>query len=148
MDLLLLANEASTRPLMSFAEWTYVAYACISIAITIWVARTLFHNGRIFLIDSFLGNQPLADSVNKLLVVGFYLVNFGFVFMFLSSRELPTNMRESIEFLTTKVGIVLLVLGGMHFVNIIVFSKARARAMLRHAPPPVEPTTRIAPVVS
>lgn len=136
--------ELNAQPLMSFAEWTYVAYALISIIVTVWVARTLFKNGRIFLIDSFLGNQPLADSVNKLLVVGFYLVNLGFVLMFLSSEKLPRNMRESIEFLTTKVGTVLLVLGFMHFLNIVIFSKARSRALLRQSPPPIEPSSYMA----
>ena len=59
--------------------WTYLAYLGISVALTIWVARTLHKNGRIFLVDNFLGNESLADSVNHLLVVGFYLVNIGFV---------------------------------------------------------------------
>jgi hypothetical protein len=45
----------------------YVAYLPISIALTVWVARPLVRNGRIFLVDSFLGNEPLADSVNHLL---------------------------------------------------------------------------------
>src|ERR1700720_4542386 len=56
--------------------WTYLAYLAISLALTIWVARTLHKNGRIFLVDSFLGNEPLADSVNHLLVVGFFLPSF------------------------------------------------------------------------
>jgi hypothetical protein len=59
------------------AIWTYLAYLLISVALTVWVARTLHRNGRIFLVDSFLGNEPLADSVNHLLVVGFYLINIG-----------------------------------------------------------------------
>src|SRR6476660_1665021 len=59
--------------------WTYLLYLPISVAMTIWVARTLHKNGRIFLVDNFQGNEPLADSVDHLLVVGFYLVNVGFV---------------------------------------------------------------------
>ena len=133
-------------PTAPFTEITHLAYAAISIAITIWVARTLFKNGRVFLVDAFHGNEPLADSVNRLLVVGFYLMNIGFVSMFLRYGEKPTNAREAIEFLSSKVGIVLLVLGGMHFFNILVFSKARSRAKLFEAPPPVAPDGRIAPV--
>lgn len=129
---------------LPYTELTYAAYVAISIGITIWVARTLHRNGRIFLVDSFLGNEKLADSVNHLLVVGFYLVNLGFVAMFLRYGDKPTNMREAIEFLSSKVGIVLLVLGGMHFMNIIIFSKARSRALLHSAPPPVAPDGRLA----
>jgi len=126
-----------------FTEITYVAYALMSIAITVWVARTLFRNGRVFLVDSFLGNEPLADSVNRLLVVGFYLVNLGFVAMFLRYGDKPGDTREAIEFLSSKVGIVLLVLGFMHFMNILIFHKARNRALLVNAPPPVAPDGKV-----
>ncbi|HVU64349.1 MAG TPA: hypothetical protein VHC70_10255 [Phycisphaerales bacterium] len=126
-----------------FTETMYLVYTLLSIAITVWVARTLFRNGRVFLVDSFLGNQPLADSVNRLLVVGFYLVNLGFVSMFLRYGDKPTSWLEAMESLSWKVGIVLFVLGGMHFMNILIFSKARSRALLRNAPPPVEPDATV-----
>ena len=58
---------------------THLAYLAISVVLTVWVARTLHKHGRIFLVEAFGGNDGLADSVNHLLVVGFYLVNFGFV---------------------------------------------------------------------
>jgi hypothetical protein len=135
----------STTP---FTEVTYAVYTALSIAITVWVARTLFKNGRVFLVDSFLGNEPLADSVNRLLVVGFYLVNLGFVAMFLKYGDKPTDWRLAIEFVSSKVGIVLLVLGAMHFLNIIVFHKARSRAMLLNAPPPVGPDAKVDPVLA
>ena|SRR5215218_9141 len=118
---------------------TYGLYLAISICLTIWVARTLFHNGRIFLVDVFHGNESLADSVNHLLVVGFYLINFGYVTLALKLGYDVPNARGSIEALSQKVGWVLLVLGGMHFFNLFVFSRIRRRAVLEIAPPPVEP---------
>ena len=45
----------------------YGIYLAISIGMTIWVARTLHRNGRVFLVDALGGNEPLADSVNHLL---------------------------------------------------------------------------------
>src|SRR5258708_4397032 len=110
---------------------SYLAYLLISIGATVWVARTLHRHGRIFLVDSFLGNEALADSVNQLLVVGFYLINVGYVSLALKYGEKPANLPQIVEFLSTKVGTVLLVLGGMHFFNLYVFSKMRKRAMLR-----------------
>lgn len=49
----------------------YSSYLVISVALTVWVARTLYRSGRVFLLDAFRGNEELADSVNRLLVVGF-----------------------------------------------------------------------------
>ena len=117
---------------------TYLLYLLISVVLTVWVARTLFKNGRIFLVDVFHGNEPLADSVNHLLVVGFYLINLGYVSLALKVANAVGTWREGIETLSWKVGLVLLVLGAMHFFNLFVFSKMRRRAIHnRNAPPPV-----------
>jgi len=131
-----------------YIVWTYAAYVLISIGLTVWVARTLHKNGRIFLVDAFAGNAALADSVNHLLVVGFYLINIGFVAFALKEAHRPSDIAESIEVLSTKVGLVLLVLGTMHFFNLYVFSRLRKRAVLRHMPPPVAPQEKLTPRVS
>ena len=73
----------------------YVIYLLVSIGLTIWVARTLSKNGRIFLADVLHGNEKLADAVNHLLVVGFYLVNLGFVALYLSDDETITDHAAS-----------------------------------------------------
>src|SRR6476469_178875 len=117
---------------------TYLLYLVISILLTVWVARTLHKNGRIFLVESFHGNEGLADSVNHLLVVGFYLINIGYVTLALKYGASANNAREALEMLSTKVGLVLVVLGVMHFFNLFIFSKMRRRATL-HRPPPILP---------
>ena len=119
--------------------YTYLVYLAISIALTIWVARTLHKNGRVFLVDVFHGNEALADSVNHLLVVGFYLINFGYVSMALKLGYSIATAQEGIEALSVKVGMVLIVLGGMHFFNLFIFSRMRRRATLVNGRPPVPP---------
>jgi hypothetical protein len=114
---------------------TYLAYLLISVALTVWVARTLHKNGRVFLVDSFLGNVALADSVNHLLVVGFYLVNIGFVALALKHGDHAVDAETALEILSSKVGLVLVVLGVMHFLNLYVFARLRRRATHRTAPP-------------
>jgi hypothetical protein len=106
--------------------YTYLIYLAISVALTIWVARTLHKNGRVFLVDVFHGNEALADSVNHLLVVGFYLINFGYVSLALKLGYW-SQCPGRIEALSVKVGMVLIVLGGMHFFNLFVFSRMRRR---------------------
>ena len=124
---------------MNIEITTYLIYLGISIGLTIWVAHTLHKNGRIFLVDVFHGNEPLADSVNHLLVVGFYLINFGYVSLALKLGYQIANAKEGIEALSVKVGMVLIVLGAMHFFNLFIFSRMRRRATLRNGPPPVSP---------
>src|SRR5258707_1292084 len=124
---------------MVFTVSGYLLYLTLSVSLTVWVARTLFKNGRVFLVDAFLGNEALADSVNHLLVVGFYLINVGYISLALKYGDKPASAAQTIEYLSTKVGVVLLVLGVMHFFNLFVFSRMRKRALLRGARPPVEP---------
>ena len=132
----------------NFVVSAYVGYLVLSIGLTVWVARTLSKNGRIFLVDSFLGNLELADSVNHLLVVGFYLINAGYVTLALKYGDKPTDLPTMIETLSTKVGLVLLVLGGMHFFNLFIFSKMRRRGLIRVAKPPVTPDIQIEPLMA
>src|SRR5688500_1895931 len=124
---------------MTIEITTYLVYLAISIALTIWVAHTLHKNGRIFLVDVFHGNEALADSVNHLLVVGFYLINLGYVSLALKLGYGINNTQEGIEALSVKIGMVLIVLGGMHFFNLFVFSRMRKRTNKQQHHPPVGP---------
>ncbi len=119
---------------------TYLVYLIISVALTAWVARTLHKSGRPFLVDAFAGNEELADSVNSLLVVGFYLVNIGYVALAMKTSMTLPGLAECVELLASKVGRVLLVLGGMHFFNLYVFSRMRRATLLQTQPPPVMPS--------
>ncbi|MEU5183855.1 hypothetical protein [Streptomyces longwoodensis] len=123
----------------------YVIYLVVSIALTVWVARTLSRNGRVFLADVLHGDEKLADAVNHLLVVGFYLVNLGFVALYLSGDDTIVDARGVFEALSTKLGVVLLVLGVMHLGNVYVLNRIRRRGLLeREQVPPVRPQGRVA----
>ena len=123
---------------MTILVYIYLAYTVISIAMTIWVARTLHKNGRIFLVDAFRGKEEMADSVNRLLVVGFYLINVGFILLFLSAFESPKEtLVDGIEYIAMKLGVVLLVLGVMHFFNMFNFHRMRKKGTRYESIPPV-----------
>jgi hypothetical protein len=122
---------------------SYIGYLAVSLVVTIWVARSLQRNGRVFLVDAFHGNAELADSVNHLLVVGFYLINTGYVTRALSTTAAVVSARQAIELFSDKIGVVLLVLGVMHFFNLYVFHKLRGRGHERVAAGRSVPAGRI-----
>ena len=113
---------------MNYFILTYTFYLAISIALTVWVAKVLFKNGRIFLVDIFHGNTLLADSVNKLLVVGFYLINLGYMSLALKESDKIPDAQVVVEVLSFKLGWIILILGAMHFLNLAIFFKLRSRA--------------------
>ena len=99
----------------------YLVYLIISIAMTIWVARVLSKSGEVFLIKCFAQDQELAQSTNRLLVIGFYLVNVGFICFRLGGWNIDAiNLIPDVG---SRVGISILVLGLMHFFNMIMIAK-------------------------
>jgi hypothetical protein len=117
----------------------YLIYLVISITVTLGVGRTLFKNGAAFLQETFLGKEKLAEAVNHLLLVGFYLINCGWVVLSLESSRPAGDAQVMIENLAGKIGGVLVVLGVMHFLNLYVFNRMRRRALADRSPPPVMP---------
>lgn len=117
----------------------YVLYACASVGLTIWLARTLFRNGAVFLDDVFVDNPRMAPAVNQLLVVGFYLLNLGYAFLTLKAGRSELTTVQAIETLAEKLGTLMLALGAIHFGNLYLFHRIRRRSQIRLAPPPVRP---------
>jgi hypothetical protein len=120
---------------MNQIVFTYLLYLAVSVTLTVWVARKLHRDGRVFLVDVFHGNESLADSVSHLLAVGFYLITLGYVSLTLKLGHEVADLQGAIEALSRKVGTVLVALGGAHFFNLYVLSRIRRRSALAGAPP-------------
>ena len=120
----------------------YATYAAISVGLTVYLARTLSRNGAVFLDDVFKDNPKLAEAVNKLLVVGFYLVNLGYAALIMKSDPAETSV-AAVEVLAWKLGALLMSLAFMHFVNLYVFYRIRRRSRLAQLPPPVAPQMQL-----
>ena len=113
------------------AVLTNVIYLLISIGLTAGVGWALARSGRVFLLDVFGGNADLAEAVNRLLVVGFYLINLGFVTLTMQTSGSIADAGQWLRLLSVKIGEVLLVLGALHFANLAVFARCRSRAQAR-----------------
>ncbi len=119
--------------------WTHVSYLALSAALILWVARTLFRNGKIFLLDAFLGNERMATSFNRLLVIGVSLVNVGYVTLALKYGAQPATFQDVLEVLSTKIGLALLVIGLTYFTALFSFTSMRKRALLFRQVPSLSP---------
>jgi len=135
----------------SFLIEIYAVYGAISLTLTIWLARVLFRNGAVFLEDVFADNPRMAEAVNRLLVVGFYLLNLGYACVIMRANVWPWTTSDTstavgcVEVLALKLGMLLLSLCGIHFCNLYLFHRIRQRSRLATLPPPVAPQMKVAP---
>ncbi len=123
--------EATTQLLI-----VYVLYGVVAIYLVVWLAKTLYKNGETFLMDVFSRRKELAQALNRMLVTGFYMLNLGYALLLLPG-ERPNSAVEASELLISKLGILLVSLGVIHFINMIVFWRIRSRKALESAAPPV-----------
>lgn len=122
----------------------YIGYAAIAVTVTALLARTLFRNGTVFLEDVFKDRPALAQAVNRLLVVGFYMLNLGYAFLVLRAGR-GLDAVEAMQFFVNRIAVLLLALAVLHFTNVFVFWRIRARREQRDLPPPVTPQVMVTP---
>jgi hypothetical protein len=108
----------------------YFIYLPIIIGLTYFVSRTLFKNGKIFMLDIFHGREDIANSTNKLFEVGFYLLNLGFGMWLLEINSYGFNetYQSLIEILSSKIGGFSIYLGIMLFINLMLFFRGRRKS--------------------
>ena len=125
----------------------YLIYLPVALVLTYYVARTLFTNGRTFMLDIFKGKEDIANATNKLFEVGFYLLNMGFALLILKIDQgevvnysilddglhqrlqyaVDTN-QEVVEVLARKLGGFAIYLGLMLFFNLYMFFRGRRKS--------------------
>lgn len=121
----------------------YAAYIASALAITTWLARTLFANGAVFLADTFDSRPELASAVNRLLVTGFFMLNLGYALWLVQFGYVRTPV-QAVEELSRRIGFLLLSLAVVHFVNLLVFNRIRAHGR-SNLVPPLPPGDVVAP---
>jgi predicted PurR-regulated permease PerM len=106
----------------------YAIYLPIAVLLTYYVSKTLFQNGKIYMLDIFKGREEIANATNKLFETGFYLLNLGFALMILTISEYKNDYQTLIEALSYKIGGFSIYLGLMLFVNLYFFFRGKRKA--------------------
>jgi hypothetical protein len=106
----------------------YCIYLPIAILLTLYVAKNLFKNSKVFMLDIFNGREEIAFSTNKLFEVGFYLLNVGFALLILEFKYDLLNYQAMIEKLSYKIGGFSIYLGCMLFLNLYLFFRGKRKA--------------------
>jgi nitrate reductase gamma subunit len=109
----------------------YAIYLPIAIFLTLFVAKSLFKNARVFMLDIFHQKEDIALATNKLFEIGFYLMNIGFALLILKFNDVYNpidSSQELIERLAVKIGGFSIYLGIMLFLNLFMFFRGRKKS--------------------
>jgi hypothetical protein len=105
---------------MNYNISTYIIYLALMVYIIVYVGKYFYTNGRVFIISLLNGNVPLADQINKLLLVAYYLFNIGYAFIKLNHWQRITNMEMMFSSLSVNMGALILILAVTHYLNMLI----------------------------
>lgn len=103
---------------------TDLLYTAISLALVHMVGRTLSRNSHAFLPQK-PGQDGMAEAVSRVLVVAYYLLALGFIALTMPTWSHVSGPGQAMELLSVQVGILLLVLGGLHLAGTAVLARLR-----------------------
>jgi hypothetical protein len=117
---------------MNYNILSYIIYLAGTLFVILWVGGTLYRNGKPFLLMCLDGDQSLAAAINKMLITGYYLLNIGYAIITLKIWEKISTPLEFVNVLAYKLGLIVLILGIMHFINVSVLLARRGRILPAH----------------
>lgn len=95
----------------------YILYLSISSFITFYVGWRCYVHGIIWL-KAIFDDEQISSSVNRMLLLGYYLVNIGYISWSVSTWQRIYDPIGMIHALSFKVGGITLILGLLHYLNI------------------------------
>jgi len=104
---------------MNYNIAAYAVFVALMVFLIVYVGRYFYTNGRIFILSLFGGNAPLADSVNTILLAGYYLLNIGYAFLRLRGWPPVTDLESGLSTLSTNAGGIILILAFIHYFNML-----------------------------
>lgn len=110
----------------------YSIYLPIGVFVTYWVGKSLYRNGRLYLQQIFSQNEQLIDPINKTLLTGYYLLQVGYVFVLMVEQQPIYTCAQLIEVLSSRVGLISVSLGGIHFFNLAVLYLVSRKNRITH----------------
>jgi hypothetical protein len=112
-------------------EYTYYfSYLGLTVALIVWLARTLHRSGSVFLQEAFRDNPAVIHAVSHLLDVGFYLTTIGYVTITFRGYWPLDTWLDVVQVESVRLGFFLLFLGFVHLFNLLLLAIFRRRTVL------------------
>src|SRR5688500_11558974 len=98
----------------------YIIYLFITYLITVHVGLMFYRNGRVYILRLLHGDEKLTDSINNILLIGYYLLNLGYGALMINTWKTIITWTELVGSIATMTGKIMLTLAIIHFFNMAV----------------------------
>ena len=100
----------------------YGVFTLIIVFIIVVVGKICYKNGNIFVASLIPDHLALCQQINKILLVGYYLVNIGYASMTLASGEHIISLARLVEVIAFKTAVIVCILSVLHYLNIFILT--------------------------
>lgn len=100
----------------------YLIFFIIIVFIVVAVGKICYQNGNVFVAELIPNHLNLCKQINKVLLVGYYLVNIGYASLTLSGWETINSVLQMVELIAIKVSTIVCILSILHYLNIIILT--------------------------
>lgn len=95
----------------------YFLYILFTWLITVHVGLRFYRNGFPFILRLLQGDEQLSKLINRLLLVGYYLLNLGYALLMLRGWETIRSFGQVLTTVLVMTGRIMLVLSFIHYIN-------------------------------
>lgn len=107
---------------MNYNMIGYGIFITLIVLIIVVVGKICYRNGNVFVAELIPDHLELCQQINKILLVGYYLVNIGYGAMTLVDWETITSPLQLVEVIAIKISIIISILSILHYLNIIILT--------------------------
>lgn len=111
---------------------TYIVYLLLSAILVLLVGYWFYHFGEVYIIMLMPQEPQTAKLLNGLLLLGYYLLNLGFILYFLNQIDRLTHWNESILFIVKNLSLNIIVVALMHYLNMFWLYLLSISSFLKH----------------
>jgi hypothetical protein len=115
---------------MAYQIIAYIIFLGLISFITFKVGWIFYKNGEVYLKMLFPKDQHLIQPINRLMLIGYYLLNIGYAAVSLHFWEPVVNLLDVFSAVSTYSAIIILFLAIMHYFNMfwmLIYAKHRNR---------------------
>lgn len=101
----------------------YCIFLAIVVYIIVVIGRICYRNGNVYVLSLMPGHEDLCIRINRMLLIGYYLINIGYAATTLIRWRTITTYAQLVDMTASALAIIICMLAVLHYLNIYILTK-------------------------